>query len=123
MLLLTGKEKKAVVRVAVMMQGADGRTDSKEIAVNFITFKRLGIDTDELEGAKDMSTLEAFSIIKNMLPHEKEFVTAFLGALIVADQDIDDKELELWRLISTMCELPTMHLKDAAKKYVKLMTE
>ena len=106
-----------------MMQGADGHTDSRETAVNLITFKRLGIDSEEIEGAKKMSTLEAFSIIQKMLPHEKEFVTAFLGALIVADQDIDDKEMELWRLISTMCELPTMHLKEAAKKYVELMTE
>ena len=106
-----------------MMQGADGRTDSKEVAVNLITFKKLGVDLEEIENAKTMSTLEAFTIIKKMLPQEKEFITAFLGTLIVADQDIDDKEMELWRLISTMCELPTMNLQDAANKYVELMSE
>lgn len=33
--------------------------------------------------------------------------------ILAADRDIDDKEMALWRLLSQMCGLPTMSVKDA----------
>lgn len=99
------------------MQAADGHSDSAEKLMNTFTFENLDISKEELIYARDMSNIEAFTIIRNMLPHEKRYVTAMLGTLIVIDKDIDDKELELWRLISSTCELPSMNLNDAPKIY------
>ncbi len=119
----TNQEKIAIVKVAVMMEGADGDCDIRETIVNWRTFEQLKITSENIEAAKKMSTLEAFSIIGNMLPSEKEFVAAFLGSLIMADHDVDDRELTLWRFISSMCQLPTMDIKEALDKFLKAVDE
>ena len=50
--------------------------------------------------------------IANMDSNKKRFVAALLGIIMAADGNIDEKELALWRLVSSMCNLPTMNLTE-----------
>lgn len=60
-----------------------------------------------------MNSSTALSIISTMKDEEKRYVTAYLGTMIAADRDINDKEVALWGLISTLCDLPTMTINEA----------
>ena len=117
----TSQEKQAIVKVAAAMQAADGKSDPREFVLNATIFKKLEIGGDDFNGAKNLSLLQAASIIANMTSSEKEFISAFLGSIIVADGDIDDKEIALWRLLTSLCEFPTMSLSDATKTLQKYM--
>ena len=111
----TSDEKKAIARVAVGMELADGTESPKEFFMIAPVFQKLGIVNEELEAASKMSLVEAMKIISNMTANEKRFVSAFLGAIIIADADISDKEVALWRLISSICEFPQMSIVESPK--------
>ena len=51
--------------------------------------------------------------IATMSDAQKRYVCAYLGMLMAIDGDIDDKEKALWKLVSTICDLPTMSIADA----------
>ena len=57
MLVFTSKEKSAIARVAIMMQAADGHSDSAEKLMNTFTFENLDISKEELIYARDMSNI------------------------------------------------------------------
>ena len=52
-----------------------------------------------------------------MATEEKDFISAFLGSLIVVDGHIDDKEMTLWKFISTICGFPTMNIQTAIERF------
>lgn len=43
----------------------------------------------------------------------KRYVTAYLGAMMAVDGEIDDKEKVLWNFVTLICKLPTMNIVDA----------
>lgn len=108
----TSEEKKAIVRVAGEMTLADGNVAPKEVVFNVGVFHKLDISQSEIESSGSMSMPNAMHIISKMTSNEKRFVSAYIGSIIIVDGNISDKELALWRLISTICEFPTMHLND-----------
>jgi hypothetical protein len=55
-----------------------------------------------------------------MTSEEKKYVTSYLGLIICADGKIDDKEMALWSLISSVCDLPTMNLEQALNNMANL---
>ncbi len=112
------REKSAIIRVAVMMEAADGKADLNETAVNLKVFQLLDADESITEAAKSLSFIDSMSILKSMTTEEKKFVCGILATIMVADKDIDDKEMTLWQTISTICEFPTMHIKDALKSFL-----
>ena len=75
----------------------------------------MGVNNEDIDKAQSMSILDSMFIIKNMLPNEKKFVCSYLATIMCVDKDINDKELALWKLISQMCEFPSMHLTEALK--------
>lgn len=114
----TDKEKSAIVDVAVSMEAADGKEDLRESLINIKIFQYLNISSDAVENAKSLSLLDSMAIIKNMTQDEKKFVCSCLAAIMCADKEIDEKEMTLWKLISTICEFPTMHIKEALKYFI-----
>jgi len=48
------------------------------------------------------------SYIRRMNAEKKEYVAAFLGALMAVDGKIDGKELVLMNLVVNLCELPNI---------------
>ncbi|MBR2014378.1 MAG: hypothetical protein IJ998_03035 [Alistipes sp.] len=113
------REKSAIVQVAIQMQNADGNDHINEYALNLAVFKSLNVKDENIDDAKSMSPLTAMEIIKNMTYEEKKFVCSYLATIMCADKEIDDKELTLWKFISTMCDLPTMHIAEALKYFME----
>lgn len=94
------------------MIAADGKVDHEERAITFPIWSKMQITGEHLREAGQMADLTSLSIIANMDSNKKRFVAALLGIIMAADGNIDEKELALWRLVSSMCNLPTMNLTE-----------
>jgi hypothetical protein len=118
----TGIEMAAITKLALAMAAADDRVEKSELAYIALELARFGVkDADPiLKGADEMDPTIALSIVANMTPKEKKYVAAYLGTLMAVNGDIDEKELSLWRLTSSLCGLPTMNITEAIN-YVKNM--
>ena len=116
-LQFTGKELAAIIYLAMNMIMADGRVDEKEKKALALEMVRFGVQGDQLAKltamGQAMDTVEIVSIISNLKSDEKKYVAALLGTLMAIDGDIDDTEMKLWQLTSTLCNLPTMNIKQA----------
>lgn len=116
-LQFSGKELAAIIKLALSMIMADGKVDEKEKASLALEMVRFGIKEEQLAGlvvvAQTMDAAEAISIISRLAQSEKKYVAAFLGALMAIDGDINDTEMKLWQLTSTLCNLPTMNITQA----------
>ena len=110
-------EMAAIIKTALAMAAADGKVDDTEKAMIAIEAMRFNLASEKFESllklANDMSATDSMAMIAGMKAPEKRYVAAYLGTMIAADGDIDDKEMALWRLISTLCDLPTMNIADA----------
>lgn len=111
----TGLEMTAVTKLAMVMVAADGKVEQTELACMAVEMARFGIkDADPiLEGAKTMNPTIAMAIVEKFDSERKKYVAAYLGTMMAADGDINDKELAVWRLTSTLCGLPSMNIHDA----------
>ena len=118
----TKNEMSAIAKLAVAMANADGKVEKNELAYIALEMVRFGVkDSDSiLEEAAGMEASTALAIVSNMTTEEKKYVTAYLGALMASDGNIDNKELALWKLVSTLCELPTMSVKEAVNYVMKM---
>ena len=112
-----GKELTAIAKMAKAMTFADGKVDPNEMKVMALEFIRFGVPQTDLElilnAADAMDSDEAIRIISSFDTERKKYVAAYLGLIMVADKNVDEKELALWKLISTLCSLPTMSIGDA----------
>ena len=101
------------------MANADGKITNEETQMIVLEMKRFGVGLNNArliaEIGDKMPYGECCQIVSNMTAEEKKYVTAFLGTLICADGDVDDSEMKLWSLISTLCDLPTMNIFEAVK--------
>ena len=99
------------------MASADDRVEEKELAVIVNESKRFGVEPSMfdklLELSNELEFSTAISLISKMDAEQKKYVAAYLGALMCIDGDINDTEMALWRLVSTLCGLPTMTAKEA----------
>lgn len=96
---------------------ADGKIESSEIAVMTREFMRFGVPQNQvdilLKASDSIEASQAVALIAGMDEERKKYVASYLGVIMAADGDIDDNELALWTLISTLCGLPTMTVMDA----------
>ena len=110
-------EMAAIIKTAMAMATADGKVEDNEKAMIAIEAARFNLGSDKFESllklSTSMSATDSLAMIAAMDAAEKRYVAAYLGAMIAADGDIDDKEMSLWRLVSTLCDLPTMTIVDA----------
>ena len=110
----TGIEMAAITKLALAMAAADDKVEKSELAYIALELARFGVkDADPiLKGADEMDPTIALSIVANMKPKEKKYVAAYLGTLMAVNGDIDEKELSLWKLTSSLCGLPTMNITE-----------
>ena len=45
--------------------------------------------------------------------NQKKFVCGFLATIMVSDGDVDDAEVKLWQLTSSLAGFPTMSMAEA----------
>ena len=103
--------------MAKAMVMADGKIEPSEIAVMTREFMRFGVPQNQvdllLKASDNIEASQAVALVAGMDEERKKYVASYLGVIMAADGDIDDNELALWTLISTLCGLPTMNVLDA----------
>ena len=113
----SGQELTAIIKMAKSMVMADGKIKPAEIAVMTREFMRFGVLQDQvdllLKASDNIEASQAVALIARMDEERKKYVASYLGVIMASDGDIDDNELALWTLISTLCGLPTMTVMDA----------
>lgn len=119
-----GRELQAILKMANAMVMADGRVDENEVRVMTTELLRFGVPIDHVEkllqGANAMGNADALAILVSLDDERKKYVSSYLGTIMVSDGDIDEKEMALWQLISTLCGFPTMSIKDAVNNMANL---
>lgn len=115
----SSKEMTAIVALARAMASADGKIEAIELKIIANELVRFGVPQDEcttiFRVAEKLNIQEALTIVTQMGREEKKYVAAYLGTMIVADNDVDESELKLWRFISEVCGLPSMSIHEAVK--------
>ena len=113
----SGQELTAIIKMAKSMVLADGKIEPSEIAVMTREFMRFGVLQDQvdllLKASDNIDASQALALIARMDEECKKYAASNLGVIMASDGDIDDNELALWTLISTLCGLPTMTVMDA----------
>ena len=113
----SGQELTGIIKMAKSMVLADGKIEPSEIAVMTREFMRFGVLQDQvdllLKASDNIEASQAVALIARMDEERKKYVASYLGVIMASDGDIDDNELALWTLISTLCGLPTMTVMDA----------
>ena len=107
----------AIMSMAHAMIISDGKVEDEELSMLSNQMINFGIPLEDykeitLKG-RDMEPDYAIDIVSKMTYEQKKYVAAFLGTIMAADGDIDNTEMALWRLLSQICSLPTMSVKDA----------
>ena len=112
-----GLELTAIIKMAKSMVMADGKIKPAEIAVLTRELMRFGILQDQvdllLKASDNIEASQAVALIARMDEERKKYVASYLGVIMASDGDIDDNELALWTLVSTLCGLPRMTVMDA----------
>ena len=111
----TSKEKQAIQRLAAQMVVADGQIDPREVILTKLVNDKIGITSEHIDASSNMSLQEAAIIVKLMSPEERKFVCAYLGTISSIDNDVDDKEMMLWALLTALCDFPQMSILEAKK--------
>ena len=109
----------AMAKVGNLMAMADGKFEHEEALVIAAGFADFGIDGDEFQLilglAESMKPEAMLSILANMNIEQKKFVCGFLSTIMTSDGDIDESELKLWQLTSTLADFPTMTINEASE--------
>ncbi len=112
-----GEELAAVLKMAVAMIGADGRSDEREMEVVRNELARFGASPGQMlaltKDAQNMEFNKAIGIISKFDIERKKYVSSYLAVIMIADGKIDDKEVALWQLVSLLCGFPEMDLNQA----------
>lgn len=123
-MIFNGKEMMAVIKMAKAMIAADGRIEQNEVTVMSNELIRFGVPQSQLDDlltlADAMDATEAFAIVAGFDDERKKYVASYLGTIMISDGDVDDKELALWSLISTLCGLPTMTVGEAVQNMANM---
>lgn len=116
-MVLSNNELAAVLKLGLDMLMADGKVHKNEKKIIATEMMRFGVDETKIEylsnKAISMTAAVALTFISNMDEEEKKHVAAFLAAVMVADDDIDDKEKALWRFVTAQASLPEMTIQEA----------
>ncbi|MBO8454665.1 MAG: TerB family tellurite resistance protein [Bacteroidetes bacterium] len=113
----SGFEFAAIIKMAKAMAFADGKVEKQELSSIVNEMQRFGVNPDDadslLEASDRMETSDAVSLISKMDLERKQYVAAFLGAIMAVDMEITDSEMAMWSLVSELCKLPTMSVRQA----------
>lgn len=116
-MIFTNQELGAILKMATVMANADGHISEEEKTMMAVELLRFGVNENKAsvitKEAATLTPVEACIIISKMTNEEKRYVTAYLGAMICADGKIENSEIKAWALISNLCNLPQMTIKEA----------
>ena len=117
---LLGIELSAIANLAVRMAHADGHIDASEIDVIAKGFRYFNVPLEQAKPlilmARAANEEDAITIVSAMPNEHKEFVAAWLAAVVIADGVIDDREQKLLNYYGRRCGLPSLTIEQALEK-------
>ena len=112
-----GLELSAIVKLAKAMAAADGKIANEELTVIALDLAKFGVSQADSENFLTLSDAmefgHAIALVAAMNNEQKKYVAGYLASIMVADGEIADSEMTLWRLVSTFASLPTMTVREA----------
>lgn len=115
----TTLELSAALKVGFCMANADGKVEKEEMKVLAIGMAEFGVDEDQFKLlvtlADAMAPATMVSTLAAMDESQKKYVCGFLATIMISDGDIDDSEVKLWQMTSSICGFPTMTIAEAAE--------
>ena len=113
----TELEFSAITKIVIAVINADGRVEENEVRCMAKEALRFGFKDNDIEKfiteANTMETSQAIAVINSFDDERKKYVCAYLGTIMAVDGNLNDKEVALWRLVSSMCRLPEMSIKES----------
>lgn len=114
---LKREELTALVKMAIMMTLADDVDKDEEYKVIGVTLNAFGVLPEHCDiicgVAQDMDVSIAVNILSNMSIDQKKFASGFLAAIMAADDELTDEEIQLWVDITMSCGFPRMEFVEA----------
>ena len=118
-----GIQLAAITKAAYAMIAADGRIDDSEMRLLVQELRSFGVSQED---AKNFATVgmameptTMLVTLSAMTDEQKKYVCGFLGSLMVVDGNIDDAEMKIWQLTSSLMKCPTMSLHEALEYWQK----
>ncbi len=118
-----GIQLAAITKAAYAMIAADGRIDDSETRLLVQELRSFGVSQED---AKNFATVgmameptTMLVTLSAMSDEQKKYVCGFLGSLMVVDGNIDDAEMKIWQLTSSLMKCPTMSLHEALEYWQK----
>lgn len=102
---LTKLEKKAVAKVLLDIVNADDRVTIGESAYFQQLQNVLGISDSDIEEAKYMSVTGCLSILRDLLPLEKNALAIMMLEMIRADGKVDKEELKVFAVVCAAADI------------------
>lgn len=112
-MIFSSSEKAAILRLFVLIIGADNHIDKKEMALSALYSQKLGITPAEIELSKVIDNKGALLIVSGMSDEEKKIICALLGELAIIDGEVAENERVAWSVISEICGFPKMSIVEA----------
>ena len=119
-MVLLGIELSAIANLAVRLAHADGHMDTSEIDVIANGFRYFNVPIEQAKSlilmARAANEEDAITIVSALPSEHKEFVAAWLTAVVIADGVIDDREQKLLNYYGRRCGLPSLTLEQALER-------
>lgn len=103
---LNNIEKYAIVRILKAIIFADGIVDQREIKLLKEIECNLGVEETSDHDLDKMSSLSALAIVRELPMDIRMEFARLMGRMIVVDNDINYKEVELYNLVIDSCNIP-----------------
>lgn len=101
------------------MVNADGKVEQEEMKILAVGMAEFGVQEAQLKAlmalADAMTPATMLATLSALNEDQKKFVCGFLATIMISDGDIDDSEVKLWQLTSSLAGFPTMSLAEAAE--------
>lgn len=109
----------AILKVGICMANADGKVEQEEMNVLAVGMAEFGVQEAQFKFlmtlADAMTPATMLATLSALDENQKKFVCGFLATIMISDCDVDDSEMKLWQLTSTLCGFPTMNIAEAAE--------
>ena len=114
---LKGIELTAMLSAGMILSNADDHVTDEEKGILIKELASFNVTDTEaeiyLKVAIDMTVDQTVDILKAMSYEAKKYACGYLGAVMLVDGDVDENEMESWRVFSEACHFPTMTLGEA----------
>ena len=114
---LSHKQLAAILKIGKVMVAADGVMKKEEMAIVLNELVKFDVPHTHvpmlLESSDEMTTSTMLDIFSNLDTETQKHICGYLAAIMIADGDVNDKELMVWKVTCSLCNFPTMTIGEA----------